>query len=45
MHSIRCNSGINHEEIGKHSERDTQIKPFTDKYNWKGINYPSGKDD
>ena len=23
----------------------TKFKPFTDKYNWEGINYPSAKDD
>ena len=35
----------NHEEIEKHSERGTKIKPFINKYNWKGINFPSEKDD
>ena len=23
----------------------TKIKPFVDKYNWEGINYPSKQDD
>ena len=32
-----------HEEIGKHSERISKIKPFIDKYSWKHINCPSGK--
>ena len=36
---------LNYEEIGKHSERITKIKPFINKYNWKGINFPSEKDD
>ena len=26
-------------------ERVPNIKPFTNKYNWKGINYPSKIDD
>ena len=32
-------------KFGKHPERIAKIKPFTNKYNWKGINYPLGKDD
>ena len=36
---------LNHEEIGKHSERITKIKPFINKYNWEGIQFSSGKDD
>ena len=28
---------LNHEEIKK---RITKIKPFINKYNWEGINYP-----
>ena len=31
---------LNHEEIGIHSERITKIKPFVNKYNWKGIDFP-----
>ena len=31
---------LDHEEIGKHSERIIKIKPFLNKYNWKGINFP-----
>ena len=34
---------LNDEEIGKHSERITNIKSFVNKYNWKGINFPSEK--
>ena len=40
MLSILCNSHINHEEIGKHSERIAK-KYFINKYNWEGINFPS----
>ena len=35
---------LNHEEIGKHGERITKIKPFINKYKWEEINFPSGKD-
>ena len=34
---------LNHEEIGKHSERIIKIKPFISKYNWEGISFPSEK--
>ena len=33
---------LNHEEIKNNLQK---IKPFTNKYNWEGINFPSGKDD
>ena len=34
---------LNYEEIGKIREKYHRlIKPFRSKYNWKGINYPSG---
>ena len=36
---------LNHEEIGKNSERITKTKPFTYKYNWERINFPSEKRD
>ena len=36
---------LNYEEIIKKSESISHINPFINKYNWKGINYPSGKDD
>ena len=36
---------LSHEEVGRHPERITKIKTFIDKYNWKGIIYPSEKDD
>ena len=37
--------GVNHEEIGKHSERIKKAKSFVNKYNWEGIYFPSEKDD
>ena len=35
---------LSHEEIRKYQQIITKIKPFTEKYNWEGINHPSGKD-
>ena len=29
----------------KDPQQITKIKPFINKYNWEGINYPSEKDD
>ena len=34
---------LNHEETGKDLRRISKIKHFISKYNWKGMNYPSGK--
>ena len=36
---------LNDEAIGKIPERISKSKSFINKYNWKGINYPTGKDD
>ena len=36
---------LNYEEIESHPEIVSNIKPFINKYNWKGINYPSKIDD
>ena len=35
---------LNYEEIESHPERVSNIKPFINKYSWKGINYPSKLD-
>ena len=36
---------LNYEQIGDHPERISKIKPFTGKYDWKEIDFPSqGKD-
>ena len=32
---------LNYEETESHPERVSNIKPFINKYNWRGINYPS----
>ena len=36
---------LNYKEIKKDPQRLTKLKPFIDKYNWKGINCPSEKGD
>ena len=36
---------LNHEGIRKDPQRIIKIKPFIKKYNWKGIIFPSKKDD
>ena len=44
MLSICCNGlALDHQKIKKNPQRITKIKPFTNKYNWKGINFPSEK--
>ena len=35
---------LNHGEIGTHSEKITNIKPFINRYNCEGINFKSEKD-
>ena len=32
---------LNYGEIESHPERGSNIKPFINKYKWKGINHPS----
>ena len=34
---------LSYEEIKKDTQRITKIKPFMNKYYWKGINLPSKK--
>ena len=36
---------LNYEEMKKDLQRITKIKPFINKYNSKGISFPSQKDD
>ena len=33
---------LNHQNIGNNPERISNIKPFTDNYNWKDIDFPAG---
>ena len=41
MFSTHCNSHVIEKQ--KHLQRITKIKDFIDKYNCKGMNYPSVK--
>ena len=36
---------LNYADIKKDPQRKTKIKAFINKYEWEGINFPSGKDD
>ena len=36
---------LNHEEIKKDPRRITKIKPFSNRYNWERITFPSEKND
>ena len=36
---------LNHEKIPSHLERISNLKPFFDQYNWKGIEFPSHSKD
>ena len=45
MLSIHCNSCVKSWINKKRSAKNKKIKPFINKYNWEGINFPSEKDD
>ena len=36
---------LDHEETKRDPQRISKMKPFINKYNWKGINHPSKIDD
>ena len=38
-------AALNHEKIKNHPERIPNLIPFTDQYNWKGIEFPSHSKD
>ena len=38
-------AALNYEQIKSHPERISKIKPFTDQYNWKELDFPSHKRD
>ena len=38
-------AALNYKEIESHPKRVSYIKPFINKYNWEGKNYPSKLDD
>ena len=39
------NEVLNYQNIKKHPERISKIKPYISKYNWKGIEFPAGSKD
>ena len=45
MDSIRCNSHVKSWRNKKNPQRIIKHKPFRNKYNWEGIDFPSGKGD
>ena len=45
MFEYTVNVALNYEEIESHPGRVSDIKPFINKYKWKGLNYPSKVDD
>ena len=36
---------LNHQNIGNHPERISNIKPFINQYSWEGIDFPNGMED
>ena len=38
-------AGLNHKQIKNHQERISNLKSFFNQYDWKGINFPSHKED
>ena len=45
MLSIRCNSWVKSWKNKKRQTKNKKNKPFIDKCNWEGINYPLENDD
>ena len=45
MFSVFYNCCIKPWNVENHLERISNIKPFTDQYNWEGIDFPSGTKD
>ena len=45
MLSICNNCRLNHQKIENHPERIWNIKPFTNRYNWKDITFSAEKKD
>ena len=36
---------LNYQNIGTQSERISKLKPYINKYNWEGIDFPAGPKD
>ena len=45
MLSVALTVASNYENINKNPQRISKIRPFSNQYNWKGINFPSNKED
>ena len=45
MKSLKNLLKLNYETIKKDPQRISKIKPFINQYDWKGINFPSHKED
>ena len=43
--SMLLTAALNYLNIKSHPERISNLKPFIDQYDWKGINFPSHKED
>ena len=41
MFSFAATVALDYDEVESNLKRVSNIKPFINKYNWKGINYPS----
>ena len=39
------NDALNYQNIETHPERISKLKPYINKYNWKGIDFPAGPKD
>ena len=39
------NDSLDYQTIKTHRERISKLKPYTNKYNWKGIKFPLDKED
>ena len=42
MFQYSITATLNHQNVGNHPERISNIKPFIDQYNQEGIDFPSG---
>ena len=39
------NDALNYQNIETHPERISKLKPYINKYNWKGVDFPAGPKD
>ena len=38
-------AALNHQNIGHHTDRISELRPFINSYNWKDIEFPSNSKD